>query len=241
MFKKRKPKSFYADIESAGSLGQALQLEFTKLQSKLSTEKPKSLEIFPDSFTIVQNGNKLSQIYLAKEERLFLPDFWRNGVCLAHGKSDNLTRVAEAIDFWLNNDIKTSQLSHEFPFIEAENKAEAFDNGTEIEYAWNNYLEHPSLKNSGMSQFIKEAIKHEKIKNLFPFISLERFCFSRCTGYPYTRDLPVIVVLEKKDFYVLDNDGNVLQKGTIEEAIKTLLEQIPPDIKRAKSVTAEML
>jgi hypothetical protein len=39
---------------------------------------------------------------------------------------------------------------------------------------------------------VEAAAKSEPLRRLFPFMSLNRQCFSRCSDYPYTLDCPCI-------------------------------------------------
>ena len=80
----------YPEIEEAGGLRNALAAEFSKIGSCLKDVPDSSSDIMPSTYSRVGKGNKFSQVYLAVKEKLYLPDFWREGICLAHGKTSKL-------------------------------------------------------------------------------------------------------------------------------------------------------
>src|ERR1700748_2554781 len=138
-FFKRRPSTTtsYPELSSVGGLENALNLEFRKINSPLSVSDDGALSAkMPVTYARVEKENKFSQIYLAADEKLYLPDFWRDGVCLAHGKTDNLRELAKVLTFWLCEDVATKKLSEEFPFVLPNAKATAFDEGREVQYTW---------------------------------------------------------------------------------------------------------
>lgn len=79
-------KSFYPDLVTKGGLVNALNAELQMIGSPLtacglSDQKPSG---FP-TYASVESGDSFCQVYIAAEERLFMHDFWRKGVCLAEG------------------------------------------------------------------------------------------------------------------------------------------------------------
>src|SRR5580765_4064334 len=101
----------YPELEKAGGLSNALNLEFAKINSTLKAAVDDNLNKLPFTYARVENGYKFSQIYIAAEEKLYLPDFWRNGACLAHAKTDTILNLAKAVDFWLSQEVSTQELS----------------------------------------------------------------------------------------------------------------------------------
>lgn len=108
----------YPEIEKAGGLTNALNLEFAKINSLLKVSTNGDLDKLPFTYARVENGGKFSQIYIAAEEKLYLPDFWRDGVCLAHAQTSNILDVVQAVDFWLNHDVSTQVLAERFNFVQ---------------------------------------------------------------------------------------------------------------------------
>lgn len=231
----------HLEIEKYGNINNILNLEFEKIKSPLRVQEDESLDKIPLTYARVENEKKLSQIYLAAKEKLYLPDFWRNGVCLAHGKTNDINELARVIEYWLLNDISTNELSQEFPMVIPNKKAEAFDENKEVEYAWNLYLKDDSFKE--LKEFIEIAKQDEIVGKLLPFTSLMRLCFSRCTGYPYTYDTPIVIAIpyENGKYEVRFPEGKSIGKGTAKEVLKMLKENLPEDIKPAVKGTADDL
>jgi hypothetical protein len=220
-----------------GGLKNALNFEFHKINSPLTVLDDEALSKLPVTYARVEKEKKFSQIYLAADEKLYLPDFWRDGVCLAHGQADNLTELAKALDFWLCEDVTTKKLSEVFRFILPNDKAMAFDEGREIEYAWEAI--HMDSSRIDLQAFVTLAIKDEILNKLFPFTSLNRLCFSRCTGYPYTSDTPIVIPVGDQKYEVRAPDNYSLGSGTAVEALRIIREQLPLNIKPAIKGTAE--
>ena len=231
----------YSEIERYGNINKALNIEFSKIESPLRVMEDESTENFPLSYARIEKGNKFSQIYLAANEKLYLPDFWRNGVCLAHGKIDNIKELVNIIDFWLLKNISTKELSQRFPKVIPNEKAEAFDENKEVDYAWNSYLKDESFKE--LKEFIEIAKQDKVIGKLFPFTSLMRLCFSRCTGYPYTYDTPIVISIpyENGKYEVRFPENTTIGRGTAKEALEILKNNLPKDIKPAIKGTADDL
>jgi hypothetical protein len=189
-FKSKVPiQAMYPELEKVGGLQNAIDIEFKKFNSDLSVTKDSELDKIYLTFALIANGQKFSQVYIGAEEKLYLPDFWKEGVCLAHGQTKNISDLVQVLDFWLCHDITTRELADKFSFVVPNDKTFAFDNNKEIEYAWNLILQDQSR--AELNDFVKLAIKDNILNRLFPFTSLYTLCFSRCTGYPYdTENLP---------------------------------------------------
>jgi hypothetical protein len=231
----------YPEIENAGGLRNALAAEFNKIDSCLKDVSDNSSDMMPATYSRVEKGKKFSQVYLAAEEKLYLPDFWREGVCLAHGKTSSLTELAKVLDFWLCKDVTTAELSSAFSFIEPNNKAAAFDENSEVEYTWARIQSDDSRKE--LKTFVDLAIKDEILGKLFPFTSLYTLCFSRCTGYPYTYDTPTVTPVDKNVFgqsrYEVRLPSNqVIGRGNAKASLSLVKANLPLDIKAAVKGTA---
>lgn len=217
-----------------------LNLEFEKIKSiSRIGEYDSEKQMF--SYYKVSQENKFSQIFLADKGRLFLNDFWRDGVCLARGRTTNINELALALDCWLNNDISTEKFSTKFPTVKPYPKAKAFDENREVEYTWNLLLN--DQHDDSLHDFVKVAINDKILGKLFPFTSHRNLCFSRCTGYPYTYDLPIISPMYmKKGFYEVKTYKNkVIGKGIAVDVLKVLKNNLPKDIKPAIRGTAKDL
>lgn len=231
----------YFEIEKHGNINKALNLEFEKIKSPLRVQEDEPMDKIPLTYASVVNGNKFSQIYLAAKEKIYLVDFWRNGVCLANGQTNEINELVQAIDYWLLKDITTKELSEKFSIVQPNEKAKAFDENREVEYAWNLYLQDENFKE--LKEFVAIAKEDEIIGKLFPFTSLMRLCFSRCTGYPYTNDTPIVISIpyENGKYEVRFPEDTTIGKGTAKEALEILKNNLPKDIKPAIKGTSEDL
>lgn len=232
-------KSMYPEIKKAGGLQNALDLAFEKIGSTIRVTKDE-LDNFPVVYGIVEKGQKYSQVYIAAEKKLYLNDFWKEGVCLAHGSINDITQLVTVIDFWLCNDITIKELSEKYNFVVPNEKALAFDENREVEYTWNVILndEH----RSEIRSFVELAVKDDQLNKLFPFTSLYTLCFSKCTGYPYDCEgLPTVSPNLDGSFVVKDFNNNVLGQGNAEEALRLVKNNLPKNIQPAIKGTAEDL
>lgn len=234
-------EEFYPEIAKAGNLKAALNNEFETINSKLAVSENGNMDMIPFSYAHVELENKFSQVYIAVEKKLYLPDFWKEGVCLAHGGINDIRLLATSLDCWLTRDIKISELAGQFNFIKLNPKALAFEDGDEIKYTWNSLLNDPD--HSELHPFIQIAIEDEILGKLFPFTSLSRLCFSRCTGYPYTYDLPIVCPVWGKDniFEVRLLDSSLIGTGNAKEALEIIKNIIPTNMGPAVKGTADDL
>jgi hypothetical protein len=169
-----KPKTsiqkMYPELDKVGGLPNALDIEFKKHNSILRVSQDSELDKIPVMYVRIENRQKFSQVYIGAEEKIYLPDFWKEGVCLAHGKTADISDLARVLDFWLCNDISTKQLADKFSFVAQGDKAFAFDNNNEVEYTWNLILQEENKQE--INDFVKLAIKDNVLNKLFPFTSL---------------------------------------------------------------------
>lgn len=252
----------YPEIKKVGGLASAINLEFEKLHSDLKVVVNKGYDQLPLNYAIVENGNKFSQIYLAAKEKLYLPDFWRDGVCLAHGRIDKISDLARAVDYWLTQNVTTQELAKQFSFVRPNEKAKAFDENKEVDFMWKSLVsEDDSL---GLKEIIELASKDECLSKLFPFTSLYTLCFSKCTGFPFdTTDLPNVTpieyihfvlpmntseyakvrgassALDSKLYVVTKNKRQYVGEGNAFETLNIILDILPKDLKPARKGTAD--
>ena len=226
----------YPEIIAARGFINALNNAFERIGSKLRVVTNEDLDRIPFTYARVENDNRFTQIYLAAEQNLYLSNYWKDGVSLAHGNTDDINSLVESVDFWLCKNINSTELAQKFSFVSLSAKAETFDDGREVRYAWHSILIDP--QRAELKQFIDLVMQDEILSTLFPFTSLTRLCFSRCTGYPYTYDLPVVIPLNEHDFEVRLNNDVVVGRGNASQALKMVKENLPNDIKPAIKGTA---
>lgn len=146
-FKKLFIKNLYPELDKAGGLVNTLNEELLKINSPFRAIGNSNAVETSLVYARVEYLNKFSQVSIAAEEKLYLSDFWRDGVCLAHAHTDNISLAAEAIHYWLSENVLTSELANKYSFVKPVPKAVAFDEGREVEYAWNRLLNEKSFAN----------------------------------------------------------------------------------------------
>jgi hypothetical protein len=238
MIVSKNTNEFYPDLVAAGGLADALQNALREICSPLTvSELEKSIRFVV--YARVESGSRFSQVYIAAQERLFLFDFWARGVMLAQGQTPHLTAMARAIDKWVQSDCSTTDLVAGFPFVAVEDKAAAYERGEEVEERWRSYM--ASIGFPELVAFVAAASQRPKLRQLFPYTSLNMFCFSRCTGYPFTRDTPYVRPLQQGQYEVVSRKGNVLGRGNAEEAADLVVANLPPGCALAVPGTADDL
>lgn len=222
-----KTRSLYADIFEQGGLGGALQSAFLRIGSPMRVHEFDGGRRVA-SYALVKSASRQSQVALAAEQRLFSVDFRSRGVNLASGWTPDLDTAALAIDRWVGSSCGTGELVSTFDFAVAVGKAWAYEQGVEVEERWRTYLETipesiPELKN-----VVSAAATRPALRQLFPYTSLNRLCFSRCTGYPFTRDIPSVVPAGEDRYRVYSPTGQQLGSGGVEEALDIVVKHLPP-------------
>ena len=147
--------------------------------------------------------------------------------------------MAKVLDTWLNRDITIAELCKEHSFVIASHKSIAFDEGSEVGYTWE--LIQSDASKGELKEFVELAIKDEVLSKLFPFTSLNILCFSRCTGYPYTRDTPAVIPVGKNTFQVKLPSNVLVGNGTAAEALRMVKDNLPKGIKPAVKGTSDDL
>lgn len=243
-FKKIFSKNLYPELEKVGGLANALNIELSRTDPYLKAISGNGNITYPPSYTEVRYLNKVCHIHIAKLEKLYLPSFWRDGVCLAQGSTDNIASLAEVIHYWLSENVQTSKLAEKYRFIQPSANAIAFDENREIEYTWDKLLNDGSFIH--LRSYIELAIKDDIVNKLFPFTSMYSLCLSRCTGYPYDMEnLPVVSPLLNSNsaseqlFRVVKPGTGIIGDGNAHQALKMVKDSLPHNIEPARKGTGE--
>jgi hypothetical protein len=91
-------RTLYPDILRAGGLGQRIQEALRAIGSQVVVAPDKDMPFF---YARVESGGRWSQVKIAAEERLFLADFWSDGVRLADLSITTPEDLVAAIEFWV--------------------------------------------------------------------------------------------------------------------------------------------
>jgi hypothetical protein len=82
---------------------------------------------------------------------------------------------------------------------------------------------------------IESAFGTPELRALFPFISLNRLCFSRCSRFPFTDDCPCVAAwpdgyIVQASSLVTDEPAPELVRTTdLNLAIRTVTDNLPPN------------
>jgi hypothetical protein len=228
----------FPDLIAAGGLENALQSALRGIGSALTvSELDKDLCLAVCAY--VKSGSRLSQVYVAAEERLFIFDFWARGVYLAKGQTPRLDETARAIDKWVTSSCSTADLATAFRFVVVEPKAAAYERGEEVEDRWRSYISEIAFPE--LAPFVEATSRRPQLRYLFPYTSMNTFCFSRCTGYPFTLDTPFVRPVKESRYEVLSASGVVLGRGDAEAAAELVVVNFPPGCGQAAPGTADDL
>jgi hypothetical protein len=251
-------KDLYADIIGSGGLSAALANALADLPGSLQVSTAENF--IP--FARVEDKTRFSQMYIASQERLFLFDFWSEGVTYGKGASRILSEAAQAIHFWIYERPSIAVMERQFEIFRPTEEGKAHEVGQFVEHQWNRLLnswrerEGDSPDHISPLPVIQAAKKRPELRQLFPFTSLYKLCFSRTTGYPFTNDCPHTVPIGNGRYraysakYMLEKrtcDGaddleegyEVIGEGSAEEVVEMLVMNLPSNCGAAINGTAD--
>src|SRR5207248_5196497 len=186
----------YPDLRQSGGLAAALQAALQEFKTDLIVQLPCG------SFASarVRRGHSSSRLILAAHQRAFNVDFWNQGVLYGAGWFNNLKDAARSIVVFNVQLASLEEMTKSFALFEARDNAYAHERGSEAfaAHAWRSIEHRLNIENENgirlageLLPIVIEASHRPRLRQLFPFLSLYGLCFSRTTGYPYTRDCPV--------------------------------------------------
>ncbi|MBF9069094.1 DUF6193 family natural product biosynthesis protein [Streptacidiphilus fuscans] len=130
---------------------------------------------------------------LGSATRVFVVAAWGEGVNLTNGSTSDLTELAVAASAW-HAGVSLAKLGDVAPFLEVSAMALAHQRGPDHAVAekWRRYLEPGHRLDL---QMIRAAHAEPRLRMLFPSTSHGSLHFSRCTGWPFSRDVSAICPL----------------------------------------------
>ena len=230
----------YPDLAAAGGLSPLLQQALEACGSALRVSGLGEAEA-PLFSAKVESGTRFSGVLVAAEERLFLPNFCNRGVVLAYGRTQDLGDAARAINRWVGSECTMAGLASDFDFVSVEPHAESYERGDEVEHRWRDYLARRDDSFCQLEAIILAASRRPELRQLFPFTSMNTLCFSRCTGYPFTRDTPHVRPLSNGRYEVFGPNGQALGLGDAEAAVRLVVANLPTNCGPALPGTADEL
>lgn len=204
-------------------------------------------ELTVHPYANVIKGSRSVQIITAAAVPSFHVDLWHQGVEYGRGTTSKLSDVGQAIIQFLHQGASIAEMKANFSWFEAQAAGYAHERGVEefLTQAWRRLEEFLSLAELGphmrrLFPLVSEAASRPVLRQLLPYTSHELLCFSRTTGYPFTRDCPMACPTEGEHFTVLAHDGRtVLGRGSAAEAADLLIANLPPNCGSAVHGTAD--
>lgn len=146
--------------------------------------------------THLRDVTRACGVNLGSQERVFLIAGWGQGVNLTAGSTDDLTKVAQAAAAW-HEGVSLAAPASVAPFLEVSSLAAVHERGPKYAVAekWRRYLEPDPYEDLDM---IRAAHAQPRLRALFPFTSHGSLLFSRCTGFPFSRDISIIHPLGRR-------------------------------------------
>lgn len=239
----------YPDVVGAGGLPAALGNALADLSSPLRVS---TVENFIPHAR-VESGSRFSQMHMAARERLFIFDFWSKGVVYGSGSCVSLMEAARAIHFWIQEEPDIVEMQKRFSLFSPSEKGRANEAGRAVEYQWKSLLKMWTEMERGMPDdalsprpLIEAARERPELRQLFPFTSMFRLCFSRTTGYPFTCDCPFAEPIgggrhraysAKHTYVVRSHNGyeyreavhEVIGEGGVDEVVAMLVDNLSPN------------
>ncbi|MET8943891.1 DUF6193 family natural product biosynthesis protein [Streptomyces sp. NPDC004542] len=166
-------------------------------------------------------------VNLGSTERVFLIAAWGQGVNLTNGSTPDLTALAVAAAAW-HEGVTLAELRTAAPFMDFGALALAHERGPEYAVAekWRRCLEPHPYRDLDM---IRAAHAEPRLRALFPFTSHGTLMFSRCTGFPFSRDVSAIYPLGGGR-YAVHRHGEKFSKEpsyTAQEAAAVVVARMP--------------
>jgi hypothetical protein len=179
-----------------GGLAPALQQILNELTSGPNLLKCESNA----ADALITEGPHHSNVSAADDYRNFHIDLWYQGVIYGSGWNSDLREIARAVVAFHRRKFSISEIACLFEWVQPSQNAASHQRGAEI-FVIKRWEDLERGLASGKFPYLNtllplvvEAAKRPELRRLLPFTSLTNLCFSRTTGYPYTRDCPCMAV-----------------------------------------------
>lgn len=201
-------------------------------------------------FARVGQGSRFTQIYAAAGRRLFVLEFWFDGVAYGNGSTPDIMEAAGSVREWVLEGPKLAVMKERFSFFTPSGRGEAHESGSLVEYQWGELLrqwEDSDKRYGGAlspTPLVRAAMLRPELRRLYPYTSLYSLGF-RQTGHPFTNGCPCAAPLggglyrayspgyevvkrrhRDKEYQVAEHD--ILGEGTVEEVLDLLVANLPP-------------
>lgn len=232
----------YADLRAAGSLAAAvgqvaatLGLDVGEMSSTAHHPLEVELEAVP------QHHRHPLEITCAREHRSFTIRGRGRGVWLIGGSTSELEEVVGAAALWRSG-ARLAEFRSAFPWTRVSELAFAHERGPAdaVAVQWSHVDAQMRGSMDGEPfdrgiRLVEAAYAEPRLRQLFPYLSHWVLGLSRCTGYPFTTDIPWIGYAPSGDGYEVRRHGwgwdeteRVLAAAaTAEEAVALVVDRLP--------------
>jgi hypothetical protein len=190
-------------------------------------------------------GREPMSIGIGVVERWFVITGWSRGVQLVSGATPDLAEVVRAAAAWRSG-ATLSEIQEAATFVNVSDLARAHERGPADAVAEKWRLLRLDWSSDDRFRYVFDIIEAAfavpALRQLFPYTSHAYLCFSRCTGFPYSDDIPIIDPSHDGGYVVRDRfmDAVIGEADTAEGAIAILVANLPPDLGPARAGTADL-
>jgi hypothetical protein len=176
-------------------------------------------------------------------ERWFLISGWSRGVQLVSGATPDLGEVVRAAAAWRQG-ASLSEIHEAAAFVDVDTMALAHERGPADAVAEHWRLLRIGWRSDDRFRFVADIIEAAHaapvLRQLYPYTSHATLCFSTCTGYPYSNDIPVIEPREGGGYVLRRFTGEVIgEANDADGAVTILLTHLPAGIGPAVAGTRD--
>lgn len=210
-----KHPELYADLQADGSLAAALTRVAAELGLDVGDVRPNRNH--PLMFADIGGAPRICRapisITSAALIRSFMINGWSRGAHLISGGTTDLGELVRAAAIWRSG-AALADIRRARPWIQVSELAFAHERGPAdaVAVQWE-HVRAQMREPMGDRQFelgirvADAAYAEPRLRQLFPFVSHWVLCFSRCTGSPFTFDVPCIGYVLPEGSYQVRQPG----------------------------------
>jgi hypothetical protein len=236
--------ALYPDLVQSGGLSPALQHIFEQLSASLAVTTGDWVGF---GWAFVRKGSRKSQVCAALHKRFFSVEFHNRGFSYGKGWTSDLKEVARAIEIFLIQEGSTARMQSEFRWFGDQGGELILNSPADalVTRCWQSLERHlASEEEPGiirqLAPLVSEAAKRPQLRQLKPFTSMHRLCFSRTTAFPWVQVDCIAWPIGNGRFLIKSlDDTRILGEGDAAQAADILVANLPPNCGPAIHGTAE--
>ncbi|MET7642504.1 DUF6193 family natural product biosynthesis protein [Streptomyces sp. NPDC005426] len=190
------------------------------------------------------SDSRTTNAHLGIQNRCFIMSFWDRGVAMAKGTTTILNEAAAATGLWQSG-ANVEDMASACPFVHPGPLAEAHERDTAVETKWTIYRQ--TAASHVDHDLIEASYAQPRLRALFPFHSHRSLAFSRCTGFPYTHDAPVVTPVSGRYRVTWwksrspQGPADIGETDNPRDAVALVVAHLPPEYGAAVAGTADDL